>query len=115
MDLAARHIRNRLPEGITAKIISYPVSTEAYVLPLKHPAIRVLEEIDQRIYGKEPKFLRSGGTLPLPSMFLKLFGKYLIAFGPYSFVENVHGPNEFIYVENLLSVKIWLPVLVRDF
>ena len=68
MDLAARHIRNRLPEGITAKIIPYPFSAEAYVFPLKHPAVRVLE-IDQRIYGKEPKFLRSGERCRCPVCF----------------------------------------------
>lgn len=114
LELVSRHILEYIPEGITAKIIPLPDSSKPYVLPLDHPAVHALEKIDRQIYGKEPKFVRSGGTLPLSGLFLELFGKYLVGFGPYSFVENVHGPNEFVTVENLLRIRKWLPLLVAE-
>lgn len=111
---AVSHIRTRLPAGITASITPYAGANKAYVLPLEHPGVQALQTIHRQIYGREPKFIRSGGTLPISTLFLDIFGKHLIGFGPYSFVENVHGPNEYVVVEHLTRIKMWLPTLLEE-
>lgn len=111
---AVSHINSRIPEGITAEITPYAGFNKAYVLPLEHPAVKALEKVHLDMYGQEPRFLRSGGTLPICRMFLDIFGKHLIGFGPYSFVENVHGPDEYVKVDNMIRIKTWLPQLLKE-
>ena len=106
------HVLERIPKGISVKMKPYAGGIRAYVLPMDLPAVKVLKKIDTEIYGTSPKFIRSGGTLPLSRMFYDIFHRYLIGFGPYSFVENVHGPNEYVRIENLERIIKWLPRLI---
>ena len=47
------------------------------------------------LYGKEPFYVRSGGTIPVCSMFLQSLDAYTVNFAFGLHDENVHSPNEF--------------------
>lgn len=88
------------PEGVRVEVIHH-ASAGAYVSPLGTPGIRAAAEALKLGFGKEPFFIREGGTLPILPMFKEVLGAESLMMGLCMPNCNAHGPNEFFHVSDL--------------
>jgi acetylornithine deacetylase/succinyl-diaminopimelate desuccinylase-like protein len=64
-------------------------------MPPDHPGNKVAAEVLTELYGKAPYLVRSGGTIPICSLFLDILGVYSLNFAFGLDDEDIHSPNEF--------------------
>ncbi|TVR74607.1 MAG: dipeptidase [Marinilabiliales bacterium] len=67
---------------------------QGYVSPVDHPAYRAASQAYEDTFGKKPIPFRSGGSIPIISLFEKVLGvkSILMGFGLES--DAIHSPNE---------------------
>jgi acetylornithine deacetylase/succinyl-diaminopimelate desuccinylase-like protein len=72
----------------------------AYLCPIDLPAYKAAERAFNKVYGKEPIPVRSGGSIPIIAGFESILGvkSILMGFGLGS--DNIHSPNENYPVNN---------------
>jgi len=98
-----RDIVNKLVrrvEGLApaaTKVTAYDLGFSAlpYDAPKHSPSNRVAADVLEALYGREPVYFRSGGSIPVIPLIWKELGVYttVLAFGLAD--ENLHAPNEF--------------------
>lgn len=96
--LIAAHVERHRPPGVRVSVTLFPGMAKPYRLPPDHPGNMAAFETLAEIYGKEPYFVRAGGTVPVLRMFLDSLGAYTIFFAFGLDDENVHAPNEFFRI-----------------
>lgn len=95
----AEHVKRATPPGITAKVTRFGGS-DPYLMPADHPGNAAARAALVELYGVEPFYARSGGSIPVCSLFLEHLGVYTISFGFALRDENIHSPNEFFRLSN---------------
>lgn len=92
-DLFIKHFNSIAPPGVkvTTRVLH---GGEGYVSPVDHPAYRAAHKAYHDTFGKEPVPFRSGGSIPIISLFEKILGakSILMGFGLES--DAIHSPNE---------------------
>jgi acetylornithine deacetylase/succinyl-diaminopimelate desuccinylase-like protein len=87
-----RLLRDAAPEGAELEIERW-ASSPAGLIPPDSPAVRLAQDAFERVLGKRPLLLRSGGTLPIvPTLADKGIPTILSGFALPS--ANMHSPNE---------------------
>ena len=89
------HVHKVAPPGVTVTVRPFASSATPYLMPADHPGNKAARAVHQELYGKEPFFVRSGGSIPVCSMFLQSLDAYTVNFAFGLPDENVHAPNEF--------------------
>ncbi|GAB4324047.1 MAG: dipeptidase [Bacteroidales bacterium] len=85
-------------ESIAPKSVKVNVKTlhggQGYVCPIDLPAYKAASKAYEKVYGKEPVPVRSGGSIPIISTFEEVLGtkSILMGFGLES--DAIHSPNE---------------------
>ncbi len=85
-------------EAIAPKSVKVKVTPlhggQGYVCPIDLPAYKAAEVAYEKIYGKRPVPVRSGGSIPIISTFEEVLGikSVLMGFGLES--DAIHSPNE---------------------
>ena len=76
---------------------------QGYVCPINMPAYQAAENAYQKVYGKTPIPVRSGGSIPIISDFENILGvkSLLMGFGLES--DAIHSPNENFPVDQFLK------------
>ncbi|MFZ5815542.1 MAG: dipeptidase [Bacillota bacterium] len=99
MDAIEAHLRTHCPPGVKLEVIRR-AGAPACITPIDHPAIRAAMEALAEAYGKESRFIRSGGSIPVVGTFSRVLGipSVLMGFGLEE--ENFHAPNEHFHLEN---------------
>ncbi|MBO8142414.1 MAG: dipeptidase [Firmicutes bacterium] len=94
------HVERNAPPGVQVTVRAFPGSARPYVVPRDLPALRAAQEVLSEVYGKEPYFVRTGGTVPVLALFLTHLGAHTItvAFGVED--ERFHAPDEFFRLKN---------------
>jgi acetylornithine deacetylase/succinyl-diaminopimelate desuccinylase-like protein len=95
------HIKRLVPTGVRVSVRVFPGNSKPYVIPERHPVLPVMEQVLEELFGREPIIVRLGGTLPIAAAFLDILGTYLFFFAMSGPDTNVHGPNEFIRIDDL--------------
>jgi acetylornithine deacetylase/succinyl-diaminopimelate desuccinylase-like protein len=100
-DLIEAHVHEVAPPGVQVTVRKFPQGAMPYEMPVDHPGNVAAAAVLRRLYGKEPYFVRLGGSLPVVGIFLASLGAYTIdlAFGLED--ENQHAPNEFYRLSSL--------------
>jgi len=95
------HIEMHCPTGTTVKV-TWEASNKAkpYYIPAEHVGNQVAKAALTKLYGKEPYYVRVGGSIPVSSHFLNSLGVDMIGYGWSLGTENLHAPNEYFPVEN---------------
>ncbi len=87
------HFESIAPPGVrvNAKLLH---GGQGYVSPVDHPAYRAASKAYEDTFGKTPIPYRSGGSIPIISLFEKILGvkSILMGFGLES--DAIHSPNE---------------------
>jgi len=94
-DRVAAHVQKATPPGVKVNIRRFENSAVPYLMPADHPGNAAARRVHLRLYGKEPFYVRSGGSIPVLNMFLTSLGAYTVNFGFGLPDENIHSPNEF--------------------
>ncbi len=91
--LFERHIKTIAPKSVKVEV-EYLHGGEGYVSPIDIPGYRAAERAYEITFGKKPIPVRSGGSIPIVSMFEKVLGikSILMGFGLES--DAIHSPNE---------------------
>ena len=66
-----------------------------YLVPADHQGMRIAATVLRDLYATAPYQIRSGGTIPVNSLFLQYLNTYTIVFAFGLRDERVHSPNEF--------------------
>lgn len=95
VQLLQSHVAKHTPTGVTATVTPLAFRAYPYLIPEDEPVNVVVREMLSEIYGREPYFVRVGGSIPVCSLFQRHLGAYtaMYAFGLDD--ERVHSPDEF--------------------
>ena len=109
-----RHVAAHCPPGVTITIQPTAGSARAYTIAPDHPALLAAFAALRASYGRDPLLIRLGGTLPVAEFFktdLALDTVFLAWEMP---DENLHGPNEFLRLENFdRGLRVYTDLLLR--
>lgn len=113
-ELAISHIRSVAPAGVRIKA-EYLHGGEAYVSPLDTPEYMAAEMAYEEVFGKKPIPIRSGGSIPIISVFERILGvkSILMGFGLES--DAIHSPNENYPLENLFAGMTAIPLYFKHY
>ena len=74
--------------------VSTQIRTRPAVVDRRHPAMRAAARAYRTVFGREPEWVRSGGSIPVVSDLQRLLGLPTVLMGFASPGDNLHGPNE---------------------
>lgn len=100
--LFERAVKDVAPPDVTATVRNIHGGEGILVTPDSPPiqaAIQALKET----YGKEPVFLREGGSIPIAALFYELLGTPVVLMGFGLPDDNLHAPNEKYSLEQFFN------------
>lgn len=91
--LFKEHFERIAPKSVKVKVTTLH-GGQGYVCPIDVPAYQAAEKAYEKVYGKVPVPVRSGGSIPIISAFEEILGlkSILMGFGLES--DAIHSPNE---------------------
>jgi acetylornithine deacetylase/succinyl-diaminopimelate desuccinylase-like protein len=100
-DAIEAHVHKVAPPGVTVSVQKLENGAMPYEMPFDHPGNVAAANVQRALYGKEPYFTRTGGSIPVVGMFLEALGAYTVCFAFGLDDENIHAPNEFYRLSSL--------------
>lgn len=94
-ELLEAHVQAHAPSGVDTTVRYLTMNGHPYVIPREHPGNQAAHAVLQELYGREPYYVRSGGSIPICGAFLEHLGVYTVNFGFGLEDELSHSPNEF--------------------
>jgi acetylornithine deacetylase/succinyl-diaminopimelate desuccinylase-like protein len=94
-DSFVSYVNSVAPAGVTVTATRAEGGAMPYLVPADHQGMRIAAKVLSDLYGKAPYQIRSGGTVPVNSLFLQHLNTYTIVFAFGLRDERVHSPNEF--------------------
>jgi acetylornithine deacetylase/succinyl-diaminopimelate desuccinylase-like protein len=91
--LLGEHIRALAPEGVEVEIIDLHGGQPA-LTPLESPAVTAAAAALAEVYGREPVFIRTGGTIPVVNTFQQQLHSPVVLFDLGLETDKLHAPNE---------------------
>jgi acetylornithine deacetylase/succinyl-diaminopimelate desuccinylase-like protein len=113
--VSMRLVPNQAPKEIARKATAYfkkiaPRSVkisvrdlhggDAWVADTGHPALKAAGEAMKRSFGKNPVFVREGGSIPIIAAFEKMLKVPSVLLGVGLNDDNIHAPNEKFELSN---------------
>ncbi len=98
-DLVESYVQEVCPPGVRMRVQRMHGGRPALV-PLDHPAMRAASRAVERGFGREPVFIREGGSIPVVATFAELLGAPTVLMGVGLPDENAHAPNEWLLLDN---------------
>lgn len=93
--LLQAHVEQHTPPGVTVTVTPLAFRAYPYLAPRDFPGNVVAREVLTELYEREPYYVRSGGSIPVCSLFEKHLGAYTASFGFGLYDERQHSPDEF--------------------
>jgi len=94
-DLVVRQIHQSAPPGVHVTATKSESGAAPYLIPPEHKGLRVAHTVLKELYGRDPYWVRMGGTIPANAIFRDYLGAYTIVFAFGLNDELQHSPNEF--------------------
>jgi succinyl-diaminopimelate desuccinylase len=106
-----RFLEERLPPGIDMKLIDHH-GAPGVVVPLESPYIRAAAKAIERGFGREPVYIREGGSIPIVNTFSQELKADALLLGWGQNDDNTHAPNEKFSLDDyhrgtLASAHLW--------
>jgi len=96
---AAAHLRRLAPRSVRVDVRSLH-GGEPWVTSTDDPALRAAGRALERAFGRQPVFVREGGSIPVVATFSKLLGVPIVLLGFGLNDDNLHAPNEKMELAN---------------
>ncbi|MFN0107107.1 MAG: dipeptidase [Bryobacteraceae bacterium] len=95
-------IAEATPRGVASRFDVFSGSPACLINP-SHPILRAASEALAQTFGKPTVYMRSGGSIPVVSLFQRKLGipSVLMGFGLPD--DNIHAPNEKFHLPNLYN------------
>lgn len=71
------------------------------LLPVDAAAVRAAREAVRRGFGRDPVFIREGGSIPVVEVFVRVLGAPVVLLGFGRPDDRAHGPDERFHLEDL--------------
>jgi len=112
--LFQNHFESIAPKSVKVKVKPHH-GGEAAVTPTDSIAYKAADKAMQTTFGKKPIPLRSGGSIPIVTMFEQVLGikTVLMGFGLDS--DAIHSPNEHYVIANYLKGIETIPYFYKYF
>lgn len=88
------HIEQHTPPGAQVTVQVEKSMAQPYLMPSNHPGNEAARDVLVEMYGREPYYARSGGSIPVCTLFQNSLNVYTVNFAFGLNDENVHSPNE---------------------
>ncbi|MEO0526727.1 MAG: dipeptidase [Bacteroidota bacterium] len=108
------HFENIAPKGVTVKVTPHH-GGQGYVTPTNHVGYKAAAKAYEATFGKTPIPQRTGGSIPIVSLFEKELGSKTILMGFGLDSDAIHSPNEHFGVWNYLKGIETIPYFYRYF
>ncbi len=98
-ELLSAYIAEIAPKGVRVTVQNLGMGN-ASLTPIDHPATQAAARAIAATFGREPLYIREGGSVPVCASFESILGLpvVLLGFGPPD--GNFHAPNEWMYLSN---------------
>ncbi len=93
------HVLSLAPTGVKVEVLALHGGQPWYADP-SSPVIDAACRALKRAWGRDPVFIREGGSIPIVQSFQETFGAPVVLIGFGLPGENAHAPNEWMSVEN---------------
>jgi acetylornithine deacetylase/succinyl-diaminopimelate desuccinylase-like protein len=100
VELIKTHVRKHTPAGVLVEVQAEGSSSKPYLMPADHPGNEVAKGVLKTLYGKDPYYVRTGGSIPFCSIVLEHLGVYTVNFAFGLPDERAHAPNEFFRIDS---------------
>jgi acetylornithine deacetylase/succinyl-diaminopimelate desuccinylase-like protein len=87
------------PPGVRVSVTSLG-SGRASLTPIDHPATQAAARAIEQVFGKQPLFIREGGSIPICASFERVLGLPVVLAGFTNPDDNAHAPNESLLLDN---------------
>jgi acetylornithine deacetylase/succinyl-diaminopimelate desuccinylase-like protein len=98
--LVCAWLRALTPAGLDLAVRAGPGS-RATTIDRGHPAMRAAARALREAFGREPVFIRSGGSIPIVDVVQRLFGVPVVLMGFALPDDGMHAPNERVNLPTL--------------
>jgi len=95
VDAITAHVKKHSPAGVRVTVTPSESMAKAYLMPTDYPGNEAAAAVHQELYGKEPYYIRTGGSIPFCSLFREKLGVYTVNFAFGLQDERAHAPDEF--------------------
>jgi len=93
------YLKKAVPKSVTYKLETLH-GGEPAITPIDNEAIQVAAKAMKKAFGKEPVFIREGGSIPIVVDFSRTLKAPVVLMGFGLSSENLHSPNEHFDLEN---------------
>ena len=87
------------PPTVHVRVTAHPGAGQPVVIATDHPAIQAASRVLRDVFGRDPVFLREGGSIPPVEMFSRVLGVTTVMLGVGLPDDNYHAPNESFDIE----------------
>ncbi|WP_179316014.1 dipeptidase [Winogradskyella undariae] len=113
-ELFKTHFENIAPKGVTVKVTPHH-GGQGYVTPIDSLGYKAASKAYEETFGKTPIPQRSGGSIPIVSLFEKELNSKTILMGFGLDSDAIHSPNEHFGVWNYLKGIQTIPWFYKYF
>lgn len=113
-ELFKKHFESIAPDGVRVKVKPHH-GGQAYVTPIENISYQAAEKAYEKSFGKTPVPQRSGGSIPIVSMFEKMLKSKTILMGFGLDSDAIHSPNEHFGIWNFLKGIETIPHFYHEF
>ncbi len=113
-ELFKNHFEGIAPDSVTVKVTPHH-GGQAYVTPIDSLGYKAAEKAYEETFGKKPIPQRSGGSIPIVSLFEKELKSKSILMGFGLDSDAIHSPNEHFGIWNYLKGIETIPQFYRYF
>lgn len=115
--LFTKHFEKIAPSAVKVEVTPHH-GGEPYVTGIDHPGFRAAAKAMGRTFGKEALPMRSGGSIPILSLFERELGAKSILMGFGLDSDAIHSPNEHYGVKNYFmginTIPLWFEEYVEE-
>ena len=91
--LFERRVKELAPPGVEVTVRNIH-GGEAVLVPIDTPPVQAAAAALREAYGKDPVFIREGGSIPIAALFDEVLGVPVVLMGFGLPDDNLHAPNE---------------------
>ena len=99
--LFVQHVKRIAPKTVRLRVTEISGRGMPWLAPTDHPAVQAMVQAIRKGFGKQPVFIRTGGTIAVVATFTRLLKAPVLLMGIGLPDENAHAPNEKLDLGNL--------------
>jgi acetylornithine deacetylase/succinyl-diaminopimelate desuccinylase-like protein len=93
------YIREIAPPTVRVDV-QYFGGGDPSLTPIEHPATKAAARAIEATFGKEPLYIREGGSIPVAASFEQILGLPVVLLGFTPPDDRAHSPNEYMNLDN---------------